>query len=536
MHGPSHLLQPVPTLPAAAVSHVKFFVGDLSFFCTEKDLHVLFSPFGHVQSIHIPRTAAHGESLMHGFVHIEPSSQFTPQQIVDALDGQEYMGRNLCVQVSTHNGQRNPLTKDHLIQVHMSFISKQAVYIVDEKVLRDIFSAFGLVADISIKKHAFMQPQNFQSGYGFVYFFDVPTAQYVVASLKGKRVNDVTIDCSMSFRTDILIQGQERGNGQGAYPHSFHGAGYGRGEAARRYKKKFLAPQAQHHYPSPNFVFESQAAPYNDSFGNRFSSQAMRQSSPVDDRDQFHYHFRPPSHQPARNQFNPNILSQTHGSDHYAYHQVDYQDRTRFTQQRQPLTASHSLYDVKYDDYGIQEAQLREQILAARSPETNWGSRASSAHSRPAPLFVGEENPNYRLFLKEDSVLGAKPQRISPTQQFSDLFTIGKEPTVLRSIEQRNSSESGYTTLGSPEAQTFNFEPPEKLNFAPSLFESLSTSVGEFGDTDFGVGGLSSRTQSNEQSGGIVELLPSDQKSTIEVDNDQTTAAEIENLTSLVLH
>lgn len=60
------------------------------------------------------------------------------------------------VQISLHNGQRNPISKDHLIQVHMSFISKQAAYIVDEAVLRGIFAAFGEVADISIKKHAFM--------------------------------------------------------------------------------------------------------------------------------------------------------------------------------------------------------------------------------------------------------------------------------------------------------------------------------------------------------------------------------------------
>lgn len=81
--------------PTITANHVKFFAGDLSFFCTEKDLHMLFSPFGHVQSIHIPRTAAHGESLMHGFVHLEPSPQFTPGQIVEALNGREYRGRHL---------------------------------------------------------------------------------------------------------------------------------------------------------------------------------------------------------------------------------------------------------------------------------------------------------------------------------------------------------------------------------------------------------------------------------------------------------
>lgn len=39
------------------------------------------------------------------------------------------------------------------MQVHVSFISKQNSFLVTEKILRDIFSPYGAVADVAIKKH-----------------------------------------------------------------------------------------------------------------------------------------------------------------------------------------------------------------------------------------------------------------------------------------------------------------------------------------------------------------------------------------------
>jgi hypothetical protein len=47
--------------------------------------------------------------------------------------------------------------KDNLVQVHVSFISKQLASTISERVLREIFSPFGIIADVAIKKHTIIQ-------------------------------------------------------------------------------------------------------------------------------------------------------------------------------------------------------------------------------------------------------------------------------------------------------------------------------------------------------------------------------------------
>jgi RNA recognition motif-containing protein len=68
------------------------FVGDLSFYCTEKELRDLFSPFGSISNTRIKRGRA-GDSLMHGFVefHFEKDAKTA----LELLNGSKFMGRSL---------------------------------------------------------------------------------------------------------------------------------------------------------------------------------------------------------------------------------------------------------------------------------------------------------------------------------------------------------------------------------------------------------------------------------------------------------
>lgn len=125
------------------------FVGDLSYFCNEEDLFTLFAQFGNILTVRVRRGVT-GESLMHGFIAMETTEAAT--MAIATLDGAEFMGRNIRVQLSS-DGQRNSINKDSLVQVHVSFISKQNAFLVTEKILRDIFSPYGTVADVAIKKH-----------------------------------------------------------------------------------------------------------------------------------------------------------------------------------------------------------------------------------------------------------------------------------------------------------------------------------------------------------------------------------------------
>lgn len=68
------------------------FVGDLSSFCTEKDLYAMYSPFGPIIAIEIKR-GRHGDSLLHGFV--EYDSVVSSYRAMEALHGRKIMGRRM---------------------------------------------------------------------------------------------------------------------------------------------------------------------------------------------------------------------------------------------------------------------------------------------------------------------------------------------------------------------------------------------------------------------------------------------------------
>ncbi len=55
--------------------------------------------------------------------------------------------------MSSDTSRPNPNAKDVFVQVHVSFISRQTQIIIGEKVLRDIFSPYGVIADVTVKKH-----------------------------------------------------------------------------------------------------------------------------------------------------------------------------------------------------------------------------------------------------------------------------------------------------------------------------------------------------------------------------------------------
>jgi RNA recognition motif-containing protein len=71
----------------------ELFVGDLSFFCAESDLHQMFAPFGKIVKIRIKRSGATRRTLMYGFVIM--SSAEEAQRAKDALHGRRYMGRDM---------------------------------------------------------------------------------------------------------------------------------------------------------------------------------------------------------------------------------------------------------------------------------------------------------------------------------------------------------------------------------------------------------------------------------------------------------
>lgn len=84
------------------------YVGNLSFKVTEDDLVETFSEYGKVVSVQVPKDRETGR--MRGFAFVEMSSETEEAAAIDALDGAEWMGRDLKVnKAKPREERRSPM-------------------------------------------------------------------------------------------------------------------------------------------------------------------------------------------------------------------------------------------------------------------------------------------------------------------------------------------------------------------------------------------------------------------------------------------
>jgi len=74
---------------------MNIYVGNLSFDMTEDDLRAQFAAHGEVDTVNIIKDRDSGQSKGFGFV--EMSDDQSGQAAIDALNGAEFMGRNIKV-------------------------------------------------------------------------------------------------------------------------------------------------------------------------------------------------------------------------------------------------------------------------------------------------------------------------------------------------------------------------------------------------------------------------------------------------------
>jgi RNA recognition motif-containing protein len=74
---------------------MSIYVGNLSFDATEADLTTVFSSYGGVRQVNLPTDRDTGR--MRGFAFVEMNTEAEEQAAIDALDGSEWMGRDLKV-------------------------------------------------------------------------------------------------------------------------------------------------------------------------------------------------------------------------------------------------------------------------------------------------------------------------------------------------------------------------------------------------------------------------------------------------------
>lgn len=158
----------MPSVPRHSIVHqhpTLLVVEDLPVECSEGDLLLLIQPYARVKSINMNR---HPQRRNSTFAVVE---FHMPEQGEGArvnLDGMFFMGRKLRVFWDTNNqtglhaassspyamAASNPVAAKFVrtAQVHISYLSKQLNSIVSEEFLRDIFSNFGEVVEVALKK------------------------------------------------------------------------------------------------------------------------------------------------------------------------------------------------------------------------------------------------------------------------------------------------------------------------------------------------------------------------------------------------
>lgn len=74
---------------------MSIYVGNLSYDATSEDITAVFTEYGTVKSVHLPTDRETGR--MRGFAFVEMSSDTEESAAIEALDGAEWMGRDLKV-------------------------------------------------------------------------------------------------------------------------------------------------------------------------------------------------------------------------------------------------------------------------------------------------------------------------------------------------------------------------------------------------------------------------------------------------------
>jgi RNA recognition motif-containing protein len=84
---------------------MSIYVGNLSYQVTEDDLKRVFAEYGNVSSVKVPTDRETGR--MRGFAFVEMESSSQEDAAIEALDGAEWMGRDLKVNKARPREERS---------------------------------------------------------------------------------------------------------------------------------------------------------------------------------------------------------------------------------------------------------------------------------------------------------------------------------------------------------------------------------------------------------------------------------------------
>lgn len=225
------------------------FLGDLSIYCTERDICQVFASFGPIESIHLKRVPQGATAhLSYGFVRYK--HRLSAETALTSMQGAIFLGRPLRIGWAEDTRNLNPVTPYQTMvpkrsspfppmsglstpvhptvpnsmsmppppsqpphaQIHVTFVSNH-LKIVTEAFLRHIFETFGEVLDVSIKKLHVNKDNGQQSGYGFIHYalddLGVSAAVRAVDSVNESTIESIYFRCSVSHGLTRFIRDRE---------------------------------------------------------------------------------------------------------------------------------------------------------------------------------------------------------------------------------------------------------------------------------------------------------------------------------------
>ncbi len=85
---------------------MSIYVGNLAYQVTQEDLSTVFAEYGTVKRVQLPTDRETGK--MRGFAFVEMGTEAEEAAAIDALDGAEWMGRDLKVNKAKPREDRGP--------------------------------------------------------------------------------------------------------------------------------------------------------------------------------------------------------------------------------------------------------------------------------------------------------------------------------------------------------------------------------------------------------------------------------------------
>eukprot|EP01038_Epipyxis_sp_PR26KG_P009995 gene9995-13447_t len=215
-------------------NYYTLFLGDLSAFCTDDDIHELFSPYGNIAEIRIMKSKKTKLSLGYGFVRY-----FTLVDATNALNGMsnaslkgrkiqvcwsvDNPGNNLIKQTTKPTQQQPQKLKNNIssivdceVSIYCKFDSVENVkFVIDESYLEDLFtSSDGVLVSVSIKQFTKNSYTGKQYGYAFIHFVNdergVREALSVMQNCQDLVVAGVKYHCSLSKSLKSYLELKQR--------------------------------------------------------------------------------------------------------------------------------------------------------------------------------------------------------------------------------------------------------------------------------------------------------------------------------------